>query len=140
MHNRKKPTKGQRSIATAIVTGAVVSGIMSMILISLASTLILGGILDAANTTPVVYVILFLSAFFGAVTNVRKRETHIAITAAAIAAVYLFILITINIICYNGTFEHLWSSLGITAIATALSALIAVRGRKGKNRRYVRPY
>ena len=137
MRNRKKPIKYRRSMATVIVTGSIVSVSTSMLLVAAVSALMLGGAVDIGHIKIAVYVILFLSVLAGTTITARNVESHIAIAIAAVTAVYLFTLITINIIFYNGTFDHWWVSFLLAVVPAVLSVLLSVHGSKGK-RRYTR--
>lgn len=138
MSNSKKYNKGTSSVVTNVITGSVISIALSMLLVAAVSVLVLAGVLDYARTEPAVYLIMFLSVFAGAVSSIRNAVSHIAINVAAICGAYLFALITINIIFYDGMFDHFWLGFAIAISAAVLPVLLYARVRKRERNRYMR--
>lgn len=136
MNYKQGAEKNGRSTTTNIMIGVVLTISVTILLSAAAATLVLSGFLDETKLKLAAYSIMFLSVFSGATISSRKTDAHIAIVDAAITAIYMFLLVAINIVVFSGSFSHLWIGLAVVLTAATTSMLFSAKGIKHKTRRY----
>lgn len=138
MNNKKAVTRTRRSNATTIMKGVLAAVIITLLLAAVITALTLNGILDESKLKLSSYGIMLLSVFIGTMVIDRNSETQLMVINAAVGAVYMFLLVAINILFFNGSFKKLWVGLIVMTAAAAVSMLLSVKRQKQKTYRFKR--
>lgn len=138
MNAMQRSTRANRPITVTIIIGAVTAILLSMLLATIVSVIIVSGILTESQLPVIVNVIIFLSVFISTIFSGRKIERHLVITTTAIAAIYMFVLIAMNIVIFDGDFSNFGAGIAVMVSASILSIFLLARKRKHKTHAFRR--
>ena len=124
-----KATQNNRSKISIIMIGSAVSLAITLLFSALITSLILNGAVDASNMCVMLYATIFLSVLVGSLVSCHMASGSYGVINIIIAGIYLFIIISTNIILFNGTFKRMWLTLIIVAAASLLTSILSVKGR-----------
>ncbi len=135
MTAKYKNTPSSRSMLTTITKGSAFSIAASLLLAAIAAVLITDGKLNEDTMKFIPYAITFISLATGTILCNIRTEGKYAIINAAIALIYLFVLVASNIIFFDGEFNNLWIVLLTMVAVIVISSLISIKAHKPKKRR-----
>lgn len=132
MVQKAKTVFNRNNIAVASFGGVVISSFIYLLLTALFATMINGQTLAGETIKPAVPVILYLSHTIGGLSAALLSVEKKAIAAILSIAGSYFILTSINILFWDGTFDAvlLKAFSGLLAFSTVF--LILLRGKQGR--------
>ena len=127
------------TFGSGVGIGLLLSVLVSVMLSMLLAVLVINEQVGENRIAYLSPLITLLASFVGCVAAGKQVEQKLAIVIGVTGAIYLFLLMGVGILFFDGGFHNLWMSLLAIAVGCALSCAICIRG-KGSGRKRKRVY
>ncbi len=135
-----KPDKRENhSFINAVWVGVSISLLLSIVLAMLLAVLVVSERFSENSIKYAVPVITMIGTMIGSMVAGKKHNEKLAILAAAVGGIYLFLLVAVGVLFFDGGFHNLGLRLLSTAVGCVCSCAICIRG-KGSGKKRKRPY
>ena len=118
--------KTKKTSMACITAGLLLSVVVSMILAACAATLILKEYMGIEKTDYMVMAVQYISVAVGAVAASKMSMKAHAVISGIVMAIYLFILVAVNILFLQGGMSRIWSGLLASVMGWATACAICI--------------
>lgn len=132
--NKLKISKAGRSHTSAIVAGAIIALLLSVLLTALLANFILNGRLSEKVTAVGIFLIRTISVLAGALIGASLLKQNYLKLVGFITAVYLVALIGTGIVFFEGGFQNVLLG-AVSALTGGVAALLILLMPKGNRRK-----
>lgn len=139
MSPKQKRRTRKTTFGSSVGIGLIMSIIISVVLSMLLAVLVMNERVGENAIEYLTPLIVLLASLFGCITAGKQVEQKLAIVIGITGAIYLFLLMGVGILFFDGGFHNLWTSLLAIAVACGISCAICIRG-KGSGRKRKRVY
>ena len=135
MKTRHAPDRKKRSMTVGVLTGILIFAFITVAGAILLTSLLIGDKLSLDAGKYILYFVLMLSAFLGAITAGKMIGEKRLLVCGVIAAVILFVLVGVNILFYDGQFHGLGMTVLMVLTGCTLANVVSLKGKGNKLRR-----
>ncbi len=136
--SRKKKNENQ-SIGMAILSGICVSVVVSVLLSVFLAVLVLNERVSESAIGYCTALITMIGSLSGCLAAGKKCNEKLAILFGSVGVIYLFILVGMGVLFFDGGFHNLGLRLLAAGVGCVISCAICIRG-KGTKRKRKRAY
>ena len=138
MSPKQKGRAENNSFGSGVGIGLVASIILSVILSMLLAVVVINERVGENAINYFTPAIMLIASLTGCVIAGNRVKEKLAIVVGVTGAIYLFVLVGVGILFFDGGFHNLWTSLLAIAVSCSLSCAICIRGKaSGRKRKRV---
>lgn len=127
--------KGERSMASGVAIGVLLSVVISLLLAMGTSGLITKEKLSEGGVHYFALIITLISGMVGGLVAGKVVGSKYAVVTGLTGLAYLLVLISVGILFFDGGFNMLWTSTVAIAVGVAVSCVLCITGTRGRGRR-----